>query len=69
MPQNIMLIRGSADRSGLAAAMWKVIVDREPKSEAEKQLSILSGHIPIGKTSAMDRFFENWIPTINVRGN
>ncbi len=54
--------QGGADRSGLAAAMWKVIVDREPKSEAEKQISILYGHIPIGKTSAMDRFFENWIP-------
>lgn len=65
MPQNIMLIRGSADRSGLVAAMWKVIVDREPKSEAEKQISILYGHIPIGKTSAMDRFFERWIPALN----
>ena len=54
--------QGGADRSGLAAAMWKVIVDRESKSEAEKQISILYGHIPIGKTSAMDRFFENWIP-------
>ncbi len=54
-----------ADRSGLAAAMWKVVVDKEPKSEAGKQLSILYGHIPIGKTSAMNRFFENWKPEIN----
>ncbi len=63
MPQNIMLIRGSADRSGLVAAMWKVIVDREPKSEAGKQLSILYGHLPMGKATAMDRFFERWRPS------
>ena len=51
-----------ADRSGLVAAMWKVIVDKEPKAEAEKQLSLFFGHLPIGKTRAMDRFFQNWDP-------
>jgi len=51
--------QGGADRSGLAAAMWKVIVDGEPKAEAGKQLSILYGHIPIGQTSAMDRYFAS----------
>jgi protein tyrosine/serine phosphatase len=54
--------KGGSDRSGLAAAMWKVIVDKEPKSEAQKQLSILYGHFPLGKTSAMDHFFEHWDP-------
>ncbi len=58
----LMHCKAGADRSGLAAAMWKVIVDKEPKSEAEKQLSILYGHIPIGKTAAMDQFFKNWNP-------
>jgi protein tyrosine/serine phosphatase len=52
--------QAGADRSGLAAAIWKVIVDKEPKSEAEKQLSIFYGHLPIGKTTVMDRFFQNW---------
>jgi protein tyrosine/serine phosphatase len=56
--------QAGADRSGLAAAMWKVVVDREPKSEAEKQLSIFYGHLPIGKTSAMDHFFQNWNPVL-----
>jgi protein tyrosine/serine phosphatase len=56
--------KGGADRSGLAAAMWKVIVNKEPKSEAAKELSILYGHIPIGKTVAMDRFFKNWNPVL-----
>ncbi|OGP53728.1 MAG: protein tyrosine phosphatase [Deltaproteobacteria bacterium RBG_13_52_11] len=57
--------KGGSDRSGLVAAMWKVIVDKEPKSEARKQLSLLYGHFPIGKTSAMDRFFQNWNPALH----
>lgn len=63
-PVLIHCLAGS-DRSGLAAAMWKVIVDKEPKSEAGKQLSIFYGHFPIGKTAAMDRFFQNWNPVLN----
>ncbi len=58
--------KGGSDRSGLAAAMWKVVVDKEPKSEARKQLSILYGHFPIGETSAMDRFFEKWDPALQA---
>lgn len=63
-PRPILIhCQGGADRSGLAAAMWKVIVDNEPKSEAGRQLSILYGHLPMGKATAMDRFFENWRPS------
>lgn len=62
-PRPILIhCQGGADRSGLAAAMWKVMVDKEPKSEAGKQLSVLYGHIPMGKKKAMDHFFENWKP-------
>lgn len=46
----------------LAAALWKVIVDRESKSRAKKQFSIRFGHIPFGPTTAMDRFFTEWQP-------
>jgi protein tyrosine/serine phosphatase len=55
--------QGGADRSGLVAAMWKVIVDKQTKANAEKQLTIWDGHIPIRGTVAMDRFYEKWIPT------
>jgi protein tyrosine/serine phosphatase len=51
-----------ADRTGLASAMWEVIVDKKLKTEAEKQLSIFFGHLIVGKTAAMDRFFESWNP-------
>jgi undecaprenyl-diphosphatase len=60
-PVLIHCLRG-ADRSGLAAAMWKVIVDRAPKSEASAQLTIWYGHMPFGNKRAMDDFFEQWIP-------
>lgn len=55
--------QAGADRSGLASAIWKVVIDKESKSEAEKQLSISYGHLPIGKTQAMDSFFRKWNPS------
>ncbi|MCL4478584.1 MAG: dual specificity protein phosphatase family protein [Deltaproteobacteria bacterium] len=58
----LMHCKAGADRSGLAAAIWKVIVDKEPKSEADDELSIIYGHIPIGPTYAMDKFFDKWQP-------
>jgi protein tyrosine/serine phosphatase len=55
--------QAGADRSGLASAIWKVVVDKESKSVAEKQLSIFYGHLPIGKAQAMDSFFRKWNPS------
>jgi protein tyrosine/serine phosphatase len=54
--------QAGADRSGLAAALWKLVVDRTPKSVARKQLSILYGHISFGPTRALDDFFEKYEP-------
>ena len=63
VPRPVLIhCKGGSDRSGLAAAIWKVAIDKEPKSEARKQLSILYGHFPLGGTSAMDHFFETWEP-------
>jgi len=62
-PRPILIhCQAGADRSGLVAAMWKVLVDKESKTEAGKQLSILYGHLPLGPPSAMDRFFDKWFP-------
>jgi protein tyrosine/serine phosphatase len=62
-PRPILIhCQAGADRSGLVAAMWKVVVDKEPKDRAVQQLSLWYGHIPIGANSAMDRFFEKWNP-------
>lgn len=56
--------QAGADRSGLVAALWKVIVNKESKGEAGKQLSIMFGHLPVGPAAAMDRFFEGWQPEL-----
>jgi protein tyrosine/serine phosphatase len=50
--------QGGADRSGLASAYWKVVVDREPLWIAERQLSIRYGHLPFGPTQVLDEFFN-----------
>ncbi len=63
----LMHCQAGADRSGLAAAIWKVEIDHQPKSEARKQLSLLYGHIPIGKTTVLDRFFEKWSPVTGYK--
>jgi predicted amidohydrolase YtcJ len=53
--------RGGADRSGLAAALWKLVINGTSKPEAGQQLSIRYGHLPFGPTRAMDAFLENWV--------
>lgn len=60
-PQPVLIhCKDGADRSGLAAAIWKVVMDGEPDWMARKQLSIIYGHMPFGKVSQLDVFFERW---------
>jgi len=67
VPRPILIhCQGGADRSGLVSAMWKVIVDKESKIDAGKQLSIWYGHMPFGEAAAMDHFFENWHPGLTI---
>ncbi len=63
IPRPVLIhCKQGADRTSLVAAMWKVIVDKEPKSEAKKQLSPMFFHFPIGRTASLDRFFKKWQP-------
>ena len=60
-PRPILIhCQAGADRSGLVSAMWKFAVDKESKSQAGKQLTFLYGHLPFGRTQAMNRFYERW---------
>lgn len=52
--------RAGADRTSLAVAMWKMAVEGEGKAEAQRQMSILYGHIPFGQAAPMTHFFERW---------
>jgi len=60
---------GGADRSGLAAALWKVVIDGAPKAVAREHLSIRYGHLPFGPTRVLDAFLENWVIPTKVRVN
>ncbi len=62
-PRPILIhCQGGADRTGVVAAMWKVIVDKEGKAEARRQLSLHYGHLPWGRKTVLDRFFADWNP-------
>jgi protein tyrosine/serine phosphatase len=62
-PRPVLLhCRAGADRSGLAAALWKTMVDGAPVREASRQLSLRYGHVPVGPTAVLDAFFDNWNP-------
>ncbi|MDA8137357.1 MAG: dual specificity protein phosphatase family protein [Desulfobacteraceae bacterium] len=52
--------QAGADRSGLAAALWKMAVDGAPKTVAREQLAIRYGHMPFGSTQVLDAFLDNW---------
>jgi len=63
-PRPILIhCRSGADRTGLVAAMWKVVVDGESKEEAARCLSMWYGHFPLGRTRSMDDSFRRWEPS------
>lgn len=47
-----------ADRTGLVSALYLIDVKKEDIDRASQQLTWKFGHIPIGKTHAMDLFLE-----------
>jgi undecaprenyl-diphosphatase len=62
-PRPILIhCQAGADRSGLVAAMWKVVVNKVTKTEAARELTFWYGHFPFGEKAAMDSFFEKWKP-------
>lgn len=53
--------RAGADRTGLAAALWKVVIDGADVGVARKQFSIVYGHIPFGPARILTKFFDAWV--------
>ncbi|MDD5021608.1 MAG: tyrosine-protein phosphatase [Endomicrobiaceae bacterium] len=51
---------GGADRSGLVSAIWKIVIEKESKEKASKQLSVFYGHMPFGRARAMDRWLAKY---------
>jgi protein tyrosine phosphatase (PTP) superfamily phosphohydrolase (DUF442 family) len=47
-----------ADRSGFASALFLMLAEDRPSTEARRQLSLRYGHNPVGKAGVLDAFFE-----------
>jgi hypothetical protein len=53
-----------ADRTGMASALALLLRTDTPLAEARKQLSYRYGHLPLGRTVNLDRFFalyQEWL--------
>ena len=65
-PRPLLLhCEAGADRSGLAAAIYKLAVGHASPEEAAHELSFRYGHFPwlLSKTGAMDRSFDRFVAT------
>jgi hypothetical protein len=61
--------RHGSDRTGVAAMSAELLLDDSNFADAHKQLSLRYGHVPIGKTTMLDRFmklYADWL-TANQR--
>lgn len=54
--------KAGADRSGAAAAIWRMVVNNDPKSVAQRELSPLYGHFS-AQTPEMDELVELFEPS------
>jgi protein tyrosine/serine phosphatase len=52
--------KSGADRAGFVAALYLLVHEKRPASEALKQLDWRYGHFRSSKTGVLDRFFESY---------
>ncbi len=56
--------RHGSDRTGIAAMAAQLLLDDQSMTSAQHQLSLRYGHVPIGKTTMLDRFmklYADWL--------
>ncbi|WP_108658397.1 fused DSP-PTPase phosphatase/NAD kinase-like protein [Acuticoccus kandeliae] len=59
----LMHCKSGADRAGLGAALYLIIVEKRPIAEAKRQLSLRFGHIAHAKTGILDAFLDAYEET------
>lgn len=47
---------GGSDRTGLAATLWKIVMEKEDKEKASRHMLFFYGHMPFGKARVLDRW-------------
>ncbi len=58
----MMHCKSGADRAGLMAALYLLIVEKRPVREAARQLAWKYGHVKQAKTGLLDAFFAAYFP-------
>ncbi|MEM7191154.1 MAG: protein tyrosine phosphatase, partial [Pseudomonadota bacterium] len=53
--------KSGADRAGMASALYLILHEGRPVSEAREQLSIWYGHFRQGKTGILDALFDAYL--------
>jgi protein tyrosine phosphatase (PTP) superfamily phosphohydrolase (DUF442 family) len=56
--------RHGADRTGIVGVVAQLLLEDRSYGAARRQLSLRYGHVPIGKTTVLDRFlqlYEDWL--------
>jgi len=64
----LMHCKSGADRAGLGAALWLMLVEGRPAAEAMLQLSWRYGHVKSAKTGILDAFLAAYATTGEARG-
>ncbi|MBR3628593.1 MAG: protein tyrosine phosphatase [Elusimicrobia bacterium] len=57
---------GGSGRTGLAATLWKIVMDKQDKKKAAKQMLFYYGHMPFGKARPLDKWL--WSTEISSDG-
>ena len=52
--------KSGADRAGFASALFLMLAEGRPVSEARRQLSLKYGHIRLSKAGVLDAFFDTY---------
>lgn len=64
----LMHCKSGADRAGLGAALWLLIVEGRSAAAAKGQLALRYGHIAHARTGILDRFIEAYARTGEAAG-
>lgn len=60
--------KSGADRAGFVAALYLIVHEGRPVSEALRQLSFRYGHVRYAKTGILDAFFERYLAEGEAKG-
>jgi protein tyrosine/serine phosphatase len=64
----VLHCKSGADRAGFVAALFLIVNEGCPVSEALRQLSIRFGHFRFAKTGILDAFFERYLADGEANG-